>query len=120
MMKLTILTALGALLWIALAEPSQAQTQCPIGTYAWVDSWGNQTCRRFSDGSDAVTRTPPNASCPNGSYPWTDSWGNRICRSYQQPNRPQTDYYDTSRGCPIGMYEWRDNWGNRVCRRYGQ
>lgn len=103
----------------ANADVAVAQ-QCPAGTYQWADSWGNQTCRRFSDGTDAVTRAPRGQQCPNGSYPWTDNWGNQICRTYQNNNQPRTDYYDTSRGCPAGTYQWRDNWGNPVCRRFGQ
>ena len=85
---------------------------CPIGSYPWVDNWGNQTCQRPGGGT-ALTHTPPGAQCPTGSYPWTDSWGNQVCKSFGAG----PTYYDTSRGCPTGFAPWVDNWGNPICRR---
>lgn len=99
------------------SSPAQAQ-QCPVGSYPWVDSWGNKTCKRYSDGSAATTEAPRGQTCPMGSYSWVDSWGNKICRTYETGNQPRTDYYDTSKGCPVGTYEWADEWGNKVCKKY--
>jgi len=96
------------------ASPVAAQS-CPTGTYPWVDTWGNNICKRFSDGSAATTQTPEGRTCPNGSHPWVDSWGNKVCRSFDQP---KTDYYDTSKGCPTGTYPWADEWGNKICKRF--
>lgn len=103
------------LLWVsvlfytlAVATPGQA---CPIGSYEWVDSWGNSVCKRLDDDSTATVKNPSGPSgCPIGRYLWVDSWGNRVCRG------DDGDAYDTSRGCPIGSYPWVDSWGNRTCR----
>jgi hypothetical protein len=97
---------------------AQAQAQCPIGSDPWVDTWGNQTCRRFSDQSTATTQVPPGQTCPTGAYPTVDNWGNQICRTFGAQNQPRTDYYDTSEGCPVGTYQSVDNWGNSVCKRF--
>jgi hypothetical protein len=86
---------------------------CPMGSFPWVDNWGNAICKRFSDGSAAVTQTAPGSSCPTGSFPSVDSWGNSMCKSFNGG----TNYYDTSRGCPIGTMPWTDSWGNPVCRQ---
>jgi hypothetical protein len=90
-----------------------AEAACPTGTYPWVDSWGNNVCRRFGAGGDATIQGNIE-QCPTGSYPWTDSWGNRICRAFGGG----ADSYDTSKGCPIGFYPWTDSWGNSVCKRF--
>lgn len=101
-----------------LAAPAFAQQQCPIGSYPWVDSWGNQTCKRHGDGSTATTQAPRGMTCPTGSFPWVDSWGNKICRTHDTPSKPRTDYYDTSKGCPVGTYQSVDSWGNNVCKKF--
>jgi hypothetical protein len=98
---------------ILVASNAAWAINCPIGSFPWVDNWGNQVCQRFGGGGAAITQTPQGAECPNGSYPWTDNWGNRICRSFNGG----TDYYDTSHGCPTGFAPWVDQWGNPVCRR---
>ena len=97
--------------------PAQAQ-QCPMGSYPSVDSWGNQICRRVSDQSAATAQVPRGQTCPNGAYPTVDGYGNQICRSFNTPNQPRTDYYDTSRGCPMGSYPSVDSYGNNVCKRF--
>jgi hypothetical protein len=87
--------------------------ECPIGSYPWVDNWGNQICRTFGSGQTTTIQGSLD-NCPVGTHPWIDDWGNKICRSFSG-NR---QYYDTSGGCPIGTYEWTDNWGNPVCKRF--
>ena len=104
---------------VAGSSPAQAQ-QCPAGGYPSVDNWGNQVCKRFSDQSTATTRVPHSQACPNGSAPAVDNWGNQVCRSFADPNRPRTDYYDTSHGCPTGTYPSVDTYGNQVCKRFGE
>jgi hypothetical protein len=47
-----------------------------------------------------------------------DGYGNRICRSFDTPNQPRTDYYDTSKGCPAGMFPTVDGYGNKVCKPF--
>jgi hypothetical protein len=96
---------------IVLVLSAAAEAACPTGTYPWVDSWGNRTCRSFSDNQDRTTQSGP-TGCPNGSYPWVDSWGNRICQSFDSRSR----YYDTSQRCPVGSFPWADQWGNRTCK----
>lgn len=105
-----------ALASVLSVAPAQAQ-QCPIGSYPWVDSWGNKICKRHGDGSTARAEAPKGQACPTGSTPWTDVWGNKICRSQKAGKEPQTDYYDTSKGCPIGTHEWVDERGNKVCKK---
>lgn len=92
---------------------SQALANCPIGTFPWTDTWGNQICKRYSDGSAATTQGSLD-NCPMGTHPWTDNWGNRTCKSFNN----NSQLYDTSRGCPIGTYQWVDNWGNPACKRF--
>jgi hypothetical protein len=99
----------GAILVASLASSTRAE--CPTGSFPWVDSWGNQICRRFGDGSTATTQ-PSQPGCPTGTHPWVDSWGNSVCQSFNGGQR----YYDTSQGCPNGTYPWIDNWGNRICK----
>lgn len=85
--------------------------QCPTGSYAWVDNWGNQICKRFNGGSTAVTEGSIK-NCPTGTHSWVDNWGNKICKSFSGNQQ----LYDTSRGCPVGSYSWVDSWGNPVCK----
>src|SRR5207249_6026137 len=102
-MKGFTMTRFWLLLWgavvfaLVVATPGHA---CPIGSYPWVDSWGNSICKRFDDDSTATVRRNPNgpSGCPVGSYPWVDSWGNRVCRG------EDGNAYDTSHGGPIGSY----------------
>ena len=115
-MKTLLALCVVGLMWV-VAAPASAQ-QCPIGSYPWVDSWGNSTCKRHGDGSTATTQVPRGMTCPMGSYPTVDNWGNNICRTHSTSNQPRTDYYDTSRGCPAGTYQSIDKWGNNVCKRF--
>jgi hypothetical protein len=96
---------------------SGAEAACPIGSYPWLDEWGNNICKRFGSGSTSTIEGSligvRLAAIP-GSYPWIDSWGNRVCRSFNSGS----DSYDTSRGCPIGFYPWVDSWGNRTCKPF--
>ena len=86
---------------------------CPIGSYQWVDSWGNKICKRhFSDEVTVIQGSTSN--CPTGTHPWVDNWGNKVCQSFDS----QQQYHDTSNGCPIGSYEWPDSWGNRTCKKF--
>lgn len=103
------------LLFVTLAFlPLQVYSQrCPIGSYPWVDQWGNRICKSFDTGRTTTIEGNLN-KCPTGTAPWIDEWGNRICRSLVGNQR----FYDTSKGCPIGTYPWVDNWGNRVCKRF--
>jgi hypothetical protein len=89
-----------------------ALAQCPVGSFPWVDSWGNQICRSFDGGTATIEGSLDN--CPTGTHPWVDSWGNRICKSFGMGSQ----YYDTSGGCPVGTYEWTDSWGNEICKRF--
>jgi hypothetical protein len=112
-------SALFLALAVAGAAPSSALAQqCPTGSYPWVDSWGNNICRRHSDGSTATTQVPRNQTCPTGSYSWVDNWGNQICRSHSSRDGRRTDYYYTSKGCPVGTHQTVDAYGNPVCKRF--
>jgi hypothetical protein len=91
----------------------KANAGCPVGSYEWVDNWGNKICKSFESGN-TTTIEGSTSRCPTGTYQWLDNWGNIICKSYQGNQQ----YYDTSRGCPTGMYEWLDNWGNKICKSY--
>ena len=93
--------------------PIVAFAACPLGSYPWVDSWGNNICKSFGSGATRSTEGSLD-NCPTGSYPWTDSWGNRICRAFGGGG----DSYDTSKGCPTGFYSWTDSWGNATCKRF--
>jgi hypothetical protein len=108
-----ILSALVA----ASALPAYAQS-CPTGSYPSIDSFGNQICKRFGDGSTASAKVPRGQTCPTGAYPTVDNYGNQICRSFDSPNKPRTDYYDTSKGCPTGTHQSVDSYGNQVCKRF--
>jgi len=103
--------ALLGVLIVFPATPSHAA--CPVGTYEWVDNWGNRICKSFGTGE---TRSIEGnlSRCPVGTYPWVDSWGNSVCQSFGGGQR----FYDTSKGCPVGTYEWVDNWGNKICKRF--
>ncbi len=92
---------------------SESHAGCPVGSYEWVDNWGNKVCKGFDTGENRTIEGSL-SKCPTGSYPWVDSWGNRICQSFEGNQR----YYDTSRGCPVGTYQWVDNWGNSVCKPF--
>jgi hypothetical protein len=98
--------------------PSMAfSIDCPIGSYPSVDQWGNQACKPFGGGPPTVVQGTLD-NCPIGSHPWVDQWGNRVCQTFQQPQQPTQQFYDTSKGCPVGMYPWVDNWGNPTCKRF--
>jgi hypothetical protein len=99
---------------LALWPSTALAIDCPVGSHPWVDSWGNQICKRFDDGSTSRAQGSLD-NCPIGTHPWVDSWGNRICQSYQQPEQ---QFYDTSKGCPVGTFPSVDNWGNSVCKRF--
>ena len=103
--------AAGIFALLAMQSVPTFAMQCPIGSYAWVDNWGNQICKRFNGGSTSVIEGS-RQNCPTGSHPWVDNWGNSICKSFSGNQQ----YYDTSRGCPTGSFEWVDNWGNAVCK----
>jgi hypothetical protein len=115
-MKIAATLILSALI-ATTAAPALAQ-QCPTGSFPAVDAWGNKICQRVEDGSAATTEVPRGQACPTGAYPWTDNWGNKICRTFDSPNQPRTDYYDTSKGCPTGTHDWVDEWGNKVCKPF--
>jgi hypothetical protein len=87
--------------------------QCPIGSFPWVDSWGNQICKSFGTGQTTTIQGNLD-NCPTGTHPWVDNWGNQVCQSFNGGQQ----YYDTSPGCPVGTYPWVDNWGNQVCRQF--
>jgi hypothetical protein len=102
------------IMFAAIVLPtSAALADCPIGSFPWVDNWGNKICKRFDDGSTATTQGSLN-NCPAGTHPWVDNWGNRICQAFQGGQQ----YYDTSAGCPIGTFKWVDTWGNPVCKSF--
>ena len=97
---------------IALLLTLQASTAfaCPIGSFPSVNSWGNQICKTFGEGSTSTIQGGL-ANCPVGSHPGVDSWGNQVCQSFGGGS-----YYDTSRGCPTGSYPSVDSWGNQTCK----
>ncbi len=107
--ELVVAAVLTILLIGVTAKTSEAT--CPVGSYPWVDNWGNRICKSFDTGQPQSTEGSL-SRCPVGSHPWVDAWGNRVCQSFDQSQR----YYDTSRGCPVGSYEWIDKWGNRTCK----
>lgn len=98
---------------LAFAAAFAAIAACPVGSYPWIDQWGNQICKRFDSGQ-TTTIQGSTQNCPTGTHPWVDEWGNAICKSFQGNQQ----YYDTSKGCPAGTYPWVDDWGNRVCKRF--
>ncbi len=108
------LIAIGALVGIFITLfVSNTHAACPIGSYPWVDNWGNRVCKSFDTGQNRTTEGSL-SNCPIGTHPWVDSWGNRICQSFDGTQR----YYDTSKSCPIGTHEWVDRWGNKVCQAF--
>jgi hypothetical protein len=111
--SMTRVLVMAAVIWTTIVFASGAEAACPIGSYPWVDQWGNNICKRFASGSTSTIEGTLER-CPTGSYLWVDSWGNRICRSFGSG----ADSYDTSRGCPVGFYPWIDSWGNRVCKSF--
>lgn len=117
-MRLSRLAILFGFAIAVFGSSPAASQQCPVGSYPWVDSWGNSICRRHSDGSTATTEVPRNQTCPTGAFPWVDSWGNRICRTHGDAEGRRTDYYDTSKGCPVGTHQTVDGYGNPVCKRF--
>jgi hypothetical protein len=98
---------------VVLGPSAASAINCPMGSHPWVDSWGNQICKRFDDGSASRVQGSLD-SCPMGTHPWVDSWGNRTCKSFNSPQQ----LYDTSKGCPMGTYPGVDNWGNQACKRF--
>jgi len=101
-----------ASLFILASGPALA-IQCPIGSYEWIDSWGNAICKSFgNEGTQSIEGSTTN--CPTGTYKWVDNWGNSICKSFNGGN----EYIDTSKGCPVGYYQWVDSWGNQVCKAF--
>jgi hypothetical protein len=101
------------LIALVFAYPTVALANCPIGSFEWVDDWGNKICKSFDSGA---TKSVEGSTqhCPTGTYAWSDNWGNAICKSYNSGQ----EYHDTSKGCPIGTYQWQDNWGNPTCRKF--
>ena len=106
---LSILTLVGV-------QSAAAQMQCPVGTYQWVDGWGNNTCRSFQSQRDVVTQANPATGMPNGAMPTVDAWGNQT--STGSGSTSGTTYYNTSRGCPTGTFPWTDSWGNPTCKHF--
>ena len=104
---------LAVLLFFLLQTSQAAALQCAVGSYPWVDSWGNQICKNYSGGGTNTIQGSVD-NCPTGTHPWVDNWGNRIC----QNSSGNQQYYDTSGGCPVGTFQWVDNWGNQVCKRF--
>lgn len=95
------------------ALPFAVDASCPIGTYEWVDNWGNKICKKF--GSNRTTNIQGSTTrCPAGTHQWVDNWGNTVCKEFNSEKK----YYDTSKGCPVGSYEWVDEWGNKVCKSF--
>ncbi len=109
-MKTAVLAVLltGSLIAV-VSTPGHAA--CPIGSFPWVDAWGNSICKNFETGQTPTIQGSP-SRCPVGTHPWVDQWGNQICKA---PGGNQ-QYFDTSKGCPVGTYPWVDNWGNKVCK----
>ena len=101
------------ILLFLVAFAGTASAACPVGTYGWVDNWGNRICKSF-DTSQTRTIQGSTKSCPTGTYRWTDEWDNTICKRFEGNQR----FYDTSKGCPVGTYQWVDNWGNKVCKKF--
>ena len=95
---------------LVLSVPA-SDAACPVGSYPWVDNWGNHICKSFETGQPQSSEGSL-VRCPVGSYPWVDQWGTKICQSFDNGQR----YYDTSRGCPTGSYPWTDSWGNKICK----
>lgn len=110
-MKSTIALLVLAFSFVGAGQAS-AQV-CPVGTYQWVDAWGNQTCRDMQSQQDVRTNAAPRSACPIGSVPSVDQWGNRTCNG--SGSTAGTTYYDTSHGCPVGFHQWVDAWGNPTC-----
>ncbi len=100
-------------LLLATVASSAFGQECPVGSYPWVDAWGNRICKSFDTGR-TTTIEGDLKNCPTGTYPWSDEWGNRICKSFEGGQK----FYDTSKGWPVGTYPWVDGWGNRVCKKF--
>jgi len=99
------------LLLLLLSTP--AFTECPPGTYPWVDEWGNKICKSI-DNDQTRSIEGSTKECPPGTHPWVDEWGNPICEGDLEDQQ----FYDTSKGCPPGTYPWVDEWGNPICIKY--
>ena len=114
-----MLRSFACVVFLALGS-APVSAGCPIGSFAWIDDWGNKICKRFDDGSTATTQSNSyNAGgCPTGTHPWVDSWGTKICQSFESQGQPTQQLYNTSRGCPLGTFSWTDNWGNSVCKSF--
>ena len=54
-------------------------TKCPIGSYPWIDEWGNKICKTYQGDQQYYDTSK---SCPIGTYPWVDQWGNRACEKF--------------------------------------
>jgi hypothetical protein len=112
-----------AMRWIATAAfltvmcGNALAIDCPIGSHPWVDTWGNQICKRFGDGSSTVIQGST-TNCPAGYHPSIDNWGNKTCQSFVTPSSPSQRSYDASQGCPIGTLPSVDIWGNQVCKSF--
>ncbi len=100
------------LAFIVVLLVASASIACPVGSFEWLDRWGNRICKTFDTGQTKSIEGNTQ-SCPTGTHPWVDKWGNPICKSFQGGQQ----YYDTSKGCPIGTYQWIDNWGNQICKK---
>jgi len=112
-MNRTAVLLLATIALVVVTFHSGFAQQCPVGSYLWVDNWGNRICKRFDTG-ETTTVEGNIENCFPGTYPWVDEWGSRICKGFKSGQQ----YYDTSKGCPIGTYQWIDNWGNPVCVRF--
>jgi hypothetical protein len=55
----------GALLASGAIVNANAQ-QCPIGSYLWVDNWGNQICKGFGTGQ-TTTIQGDLETCPSSN-----------------------------------------------------
>jgi hypothetical protein len=92
---------------------SAAWAACPLGTYEWVDGFGNKICKNFGDGG---TRSVQGSTrnCPAGTRLAVDDYGTKICKSFSDDQK----FYDTSKGCPPGTHDWVDSFGNKTCKRF--
>jgi len=77
------LTRIGAVILI-MCSGSAVHAACPIGSFPWMDSWGNPICKSFSTGATQTITPAPGSvgGCPVGSHPWVDAWGNPVCQSF--------------------------------------
>lgn len=75
------LAELRPVVFLAGSAAAAQPLRCPPGTAAWVDGWGNPTCRSLDTGESVLTAPNPRTGLPSGFVRSFDGWGNPAARS---------------------------------------